>query len=109
MLCYNPDADCATNQRVKSAQCPNVFSGSITQAIREQSINGLSIKNHDWMGIKSGTISESDQNRVVSAMSMEYKKFNAVRVIVTIMLWADASQSEAKAMSAAVGDQHPDL
>ncbi len=34
---------------------------------------------------------------------------NADSEIITIIVGADASQSEAKAIAAAVGDQHPDL
>ena len=109
MLGYNPDADLATNQSEMTAQLPNVVSGSITQAIRDTTINGLAIKNHDWMGIIDGTISVTDQNREVAAIAMVNKMINADSEIVTIIVGADASQSEAKAIAAAVGDQHPDL
>ncbi len=43
-LAMNPDADLATNQSEMTAQLPNVVSGSITQAIRDTTINGLAIK-----------------------------------------------------------------
>jgi DAK2 domain fusion protein YloV len=109
MLGYSPDADLATNQSEMTAQLPNVISGSITRAIRDTTINGLAIKDHDWMGIIDGTITVTDKDREAAGIAMIGKMINDDSEIVTIIVGADANQTEAKAIADAVGKQYPDL
>ncbi|MCI1985643.1 MAG: DAK2 domain-containing protein [Lactobacillus sp.] len=102
MLGYNPEAALATNQEAMTAELANVVSGSVTQAIRDTTIDGLAIHTHDWMGIIDGAIKITDTDRVQATIKMVQAMLDNDSEIVTLIIGADGNKTEAEAIEAGI-------
>ncbi len=57
MLCFDPDADTDTNTAAMEEAVKNVVSMSVTYAVRDTTIDGVSIASGQLMGLVDGSIS----------------------------------------------------
>ncbi|KRK74314.1 DAK2 domain-containing protein [Lacticaseibacillus nasuensis] len=102
MLGYNPEADLDSNVANMTAELGNVISGSVTQAIRDTTIDGLEIHDGDWMGIIDGAIKITDADRQQATINMINAMLDDDSEIVTVIIGDSGTQDEADAISDAV-------
>lgn len=102
MLGYNPEADLDSNVANMTAELGNVISGSVTQAIRDTTIDGLEIHDGDWMGIIDGAIKITDADRQQATINMINAMLDDDSEIVTVIIGDSGTQDEADAISEAV-------
>ena len=102
MLGYNPEADLDSNVANMTAELGNVISGSVTQAIRDTTIDGLEIHDGDWMGIIDGAIKITDADRQQATINMINAMLDDDSEIVTVIIGDSGTPDEADAISDAV-------
>ncbi len=80
----------------------NVVSGSVTQAIRDTTIDGLDIHTDDWMGIIDGKIKISETDRQQATIDMIQAMLTDDSEIITLIVGEDGTHAEAEAIAEAV-------
>jgi len=76
MLAFNPEASLEDNQEMMMDELQYVTSGQITFAIRDTEINGLEIKEDDFMGLIDGDIE-------VTHSDLESTALNTIKQMLT--------------------------
>lgn len=109
MLGYNPEAELDANQANMTEELGNVVSGSVTQAIRDTTIDGLAIHENDWLGIIDGSIKIATADRQVATTSMIEQMLDDDSEIITLIIGEDGTKAEAEAIEAAIIAAHEDL
>ncbi|KRO18595.1 DAK2 domain-containing protein [Lacticaseibacillus saniviri] len=102
LLSYNPDGDLDENVAEMSEAMTNVVSGSVTQAIRDTTIDGLDIHTDDWMGIIDGKIKISETDRQQATIDMIQAMLTDDSEIITLIVGEDGTHAEAEAIAEAV-------
>lgn len=109
MLGYNPDASLADNEQDMTAELDTVVSGAVTQAVRETTLKGHTIKKGDWLGIKDGEIVAVGKKLVETAKALLEQMCDDDSEIVTIISGEGAKQKDEKALEEAVSEIDDDL
>ncbi|RAZ70040.1 DAK2 domain-containing protein [Planococcus maitriensis] len=100
LLAFNPEAPVADNQQAMGDAIKHVKSGSVTFAVRDTSIDGVSIKKDDFMGISEGKIVVSDESLEKVTEELCKKLVDADAEIVTILFGEDVTESDAEKLGA---------
>ncbi|WP_461213234.1 DAK2 domain-containing protein [Lacticaseibacillus sp. GG6-2] len=109
MLGYNPEAALADNQEAMTDELANVVSGSVTRAIRDTTIDGLTIHTDDWMGIIDGNIRITNPDRVQATVAMVKAMLDEDSEIITLIIGAEGSKAEAETIAAGIEALDDDL
>lgn len=109
MFAFNPDNDLGTNEAEMTDALATVTSGQITQAIRDTTINGMTIKKDDFMGIINGDIAVAAPDRQQVTIDTLNKMIDEDSEVITILVGVDGSMAEAEAIKAAVLAEHDDM
>lgn len=109
MFAFNPDNDLGTNEAEMTDALATVTSGQITQAIRDTTINGMTIKKDDFMGIINGDIAVAAPDRQQVTIDTLNKMIDEDSEVITILVGGDGSMAEAEAIKAAVLAEHDDM
>ncbi|KIS03434.1 DAK2 domain-containing protein [Paucilactobacillus wasatchensis] len=102
LLEFNPESTLADNQTAMESNLDSVKSGEVTNAIRDTTIDGVSIKKDDFMGIVDGTIEVTDSKIEATAVAMVKKMLDSDSEIVTIIYGADGDENTAKQIEDAI-------
>jgi len=84
-------------------------SGEITYAVRDTEINGVSIKNGDFIGITKGEILFSNPKRIDTAKALLENMIDENREIITIFYGNDTDEEEIELMVAHAKKLNPDI
>ncbi|ARD49261.1 DAK2 domain-containing protein [Sporosarcina sp. P33] len=111
ILAFNPEATVEKNAQSMKQASASIKTGQVTYAVRDTSIDGVTIHKDDFMGIAEGKITSSAPSledvtkRLVSSMIDEEDE------IVTIIYGEDVSAEEAEKISAYIEEQfdHVDI
>ena len=87
----------------------NMRSGEITYAVRDTEINGVSIKNGDFIGITKGEILFSNPKRIDTAKALLENMIDENREIITIFYGSDSDEDEIELMVAHAKKLNPDI
>nr|WP_241864992.1 DAK2 domain-containing protein [Lacticaseibacillus kribbianus] len=109
MLGFNPEATLEANTEAMTEELGNVISGSVTQAIRDTTIDGLEIHKDDWMGIIDNKIKIAEPDRTQAASDMVAAMLDEDSEIVTLIIGADGSEAEATAIAESITSANPDV
>lgn len=109
LLAYNPDEDLSANQQGMEDNLSTVKSGQVTHAIRDTTLDGIDIKNGEFMGIVDGNIKVTDPDLLGAATKMIQAMLDEDSEIVTIIYGQDASEADAEALETAVMNIDGDL
>lgn len=96
LLEFNLESSLAENQKAMEGNLDSVKSGEVTNAIRDTTIDGVTIKKDDFMGIVDGTIKVTDSSIKTTAIEMVKKMLDSDSEIVTIIYGADGDENTAK-------------
>lgn len=109
MLSFNPDETLTTNVSEMTDSLDTVASGELTIATRDTSINGMTIKKDDFIGIVDGNIVVNGTDRVEVMTEMITKMLSEDSEIITILYGTDGTKEEAQQIADAVTAENDDL
>ncbi len=96
LLAFNANASVDENAKTMSSACKQVKSGSVTFAVRDTSIDGVTITKDDFMGISEGKIVISDASLERVTEELAKKLIDEDTEIVTILFGEDVTESDAE-------------
>lgn len=102
MLEFNPEADLAENQANMEGNLDMVKSGEVTNAVRDTTIDGQTIKKDDFMGIVDGKIVNTTADVKTAAIEMVKQMLDEDSEIVTILYGVDGDKETAEAIKEAI-------
>lgn len=92
VLAFNPGAEIEQNKRVMTSALDDVKTGSVTHAVRDTQIDGLTIKENDFMGMNEGKIVQSEQDLFATTSKLLKQMINEDSEIITILYGQDCSE-----------------
>lgn len=102
MLEFNPEADLAENQANMEGNLDMVKSGEVTNAVRDTTIDGQTIKKDDFMGIVDGKIVNTAADVKTATIEMVKQMLDEDSEIVTILYGVDGDKETAEAIKEAI-------
>lgn len=107
-LAFNEFADAETNERAMTEAAERVRSGSVTFAVRDSSINGLTIKEGDYLGMLDSEIAAHGPDLGEVARGLLERMLESGDEIVTIFAGADADEARTGELAAWLEERYPD-
>lgn len=102
MLAFNDQVGLAQNQAAMTEMLTSVVSGSLTHAIRDTAIDGITIKEGDFLGMIDGKIVVSKTDALEVAFETLKQMMDEETEIVTIIIGEEGTQEQAEQMGAAL-------
>ena len=102
MLAFNDQVGLAQNQAAMTEMLTNVVSGSLTHAIRDTAIDGITIKEGDFLGMIDGKIVVSKTDALEVAFETLKQMMDEETEIVTIIIGEEGTQEQAEQMETAL-------
>lgn len=109
VLAFNPGAEIEQNKRVMTSALDDVKTGSVTHAVRDTQIDGLTIKENDFMGMYEGKIVQSEQDLFATTSKLLTQMINEDSEIITILYGQDCSEDILEQVVAFVEENYEDL
>nr|MBP8693887.1 DAK2 domain-containing protein [Enterococcus sp.] len=98
MLAFNDQVGLAQNQAAMTEMLTSVVSGSLTHAIRDTAIDGITIKEGDFLGMIDGKIVVSKTDALEVAFETLKQMMDEETEIVTIIIGEEGTQEQAEQM-----------
>ncbi|MBN8191503.1 DAK2 domain-containing protein [Bacillus sp. NTK074B] len=109
LLAFNPSATVEDNKQVMTEASRQVKTGQITFAVRDTTIDGVSIAKDDFMGISEGKIVVSDSDRQRSAEILLEKMLDEDSEILTILYGEDVTQGDVESLKGHIEEHYEDV
>ena len=109
LLAFNPSASLEDNKTAMSEALKNVKTGQITFAVRDTSIDGLSIEKDDFMGIFDGKIIVKNKDKVLASEELLRQMMDEDSEILTILTGEDASEDDVQRLTDFVESNFEDI
>ena len=105
-MMFNPEADVETNIAEMTDAISRVKSGQVTYSIQSTVIDGVDIKEKDFMGISEKKIVCAMQDRLEVCKNLIDKMVDEDSAIATIIYGEDGSEEEANELAAYIEDKY---
>lgn len=109
LMAFDPTQDMDDNVEGMMEIVENMRSGEITYAVRDTELNGVQIKNGDFIGITKGEIKVSTSSRLETAQKLLDDMVDESREIITIFFGNDADEDELDLIVAHAKKLNPDI
>lgn len=109
MMGYNPEVSAKDNVERMSKGVDSVTSGEITHAVRDTKINGLEIRQNDFIGIIDGQLLVNGSKLEDVALSTIERMIRPGSEIVTVFYGSDVDKAKAEEFAATLQDKYPEL
>lgn len=109
LLAFNPSLPLDENRNLMGDAIQHVKTGQVTYAVRDTSIDGISIEKDDYMGIADGKIVETNNNLVTSATSLLEKMIDEDDEIITVIYGDSVSSEQVEEVIAYINEKYEDL
>ncbi|WP_064093750.1 DAK2 domain-containing protein [Rossellomorea aquimaris] len=109
LLAFNPTASVSENKELMSEASQYVKTGQVTYAVRNTSIDGISISKDDFMGISEGKIVVAENDRQQTAKTLLEKMLDEDAEILTILYGEDVSEEDVSSLRDYIEEQYEDL
>ena len=109
MMAFDPTQELDQNIEDMTDIVSNMRSAEITYAVRDTEINGVKIKNGDFIGITKGEILVSTPTRIETAQKLLDDMIDEDREIITIFHGVDATEEEILAVVEYAKKLNPDI
>ena len=109
MLAFDEQVDLTTNKDNMTSELANVKSGQVTNAVRDTSIDGISIKKDDYMGIVDDNIITSHADRVTTVLHTLRNMIDEDSEIVTLIFGAESNQTESEEIADTISKEYSDI
>lgn len=109
LLAFNPANSLEDNVAAMTDSLKEVVSGSVTMAVRDTTIDGLTIHKDDVLGMVDGSILVSTPDMDQALRQTFDKMIDGDSEIATIYVGEDGSQDQAQSLSDYLEDHYEDL
>ena len=111
ILAFNPEATVEKNAEVMHQASSSIKTGQVTYAVRDTSIDGVTIHKDDFMGIAQGKITSSNPSLDDVTKNLISSMIDEDDEIVTIIYGEDVQAEEAEKISAYIEEKfdHVDI
>lgn len=109
MLAFHPEAAIDDNRQSMEAACKEVKTGQVTYAVRDTTIDGMTIEKDHFMGLADGSIKASNQDKLETIKSLLAEMITDDDEILTILQGEDASDEDVKAVEQYVDKTYEDI
>jgi DAK2 domain fusion protein YloV len=109
LVTYNPSVDAESNRRSMEDMISQVSTGEVTYAVRASSVNGFSIDEKDFIGIKDGELCSTGKDRNEVAMSLVSQMVDSDTSLITIYHGKDIRSEDANELAERLADVYPYL
>lgn len=111
ILAFNPEATVEKNAQAMLQAASAIKTGQVTYAVRDTSIDGVTIRKDDFMGIAQGKITSSNSSLEGVTKNLISSMIDEEDEIVTIIYGEDVTNEEAEKISSYIEEQfeHVDI
>ena len=109
LLVFDPNKTIQENHDRMTASLADVVSGSITTAVRDTTIDGLEIHEHDNLGRVDGKIVVSNPDIHATLLATFDKMLDEDSEIVTIYVGEEGTEELAQELAQELAEQHEDI
>ena len=106
---YIPDYSAEENKEAMLAELENVKTGQVTYAVRDTEIDGLQIRQNDYMGIGDKAILAVGTDLKETTLQMIDEMVDEDSAIVSIYYGADETEEHAQELGKAIEEKYPDV
>lgn len=109
LLAFDPSRDLQANFEAMTASLSEVKSGSVTTAVRDTTIDGLEIHEHDNLGMVDGKIVVSNPDMMETLVATFESMLDEDSEIVTIYIGEEGDEELARALADQLEEQFEDI
>ncbi|WP_156009713.1 DAK2 domain-containing protein [Streptococcus ruminantium] len=109
LLAFDSSCDLQANFEAMTASLSDVRSGSVTTAVRDTTIDGLEIHEHDNLGMVDGKIVVSNPDMMETLVATFEKMLDEDSEIVTIYIGEEGDEELARALADQLEEQFEDI
>ncbi|MBS4751011.1 DAK2 domain-containing protein [Carnobacteriaceae bacterium zg-ZUI78] len=109
LLAFNPLNQLEENKENMTNALSSVVSGQVTIAVRDTQIDGIDIKENDFMGLIDGKIVFSQKDKQEVTLDTLRQMISDDTEIVTILIGEDATQEEAEEIVSVLEQEFEDI
>nr|WP_090397501.1 DAK2 domain-containing protein [Natribacillus halophilus] len=109
MFAFNEEQDAETNEQAMNEGLSEVKSGQVTTAIRDTTIEGIEIKENDYMGIVEDNIVSSGESLEQTLQKVAASLIDDEIEMVTIIVGEDADEDCTQALVDHIEDQYDEV
>jgi hypothetical protein len=109
LMAFDPTVDPDDNYEAMMETVENMRSGEVTYAVRDTELNGVQIKNGDFIGITGGKIAVSTSSRLETTKALLDEIVDSSREIITIFYGNDSDEDELDLVVAHAKKLNPDI
>lgn len=109
MLAFHPDADITSNKETMDEARKQVKTGQVTYAVRDTQLDGITIKNGNFMGIADGKIKATHQNKTETVKLLLKEMITEEDEILTILQGEDVEDQEMEDLVNDVQETYEDM
>lgn len=107
LVVYDPEGTVDANTREMVAAVGHVRTGEVTQAVRDATIDGVSVREGDWLGLADGKVAVSSLFLADAATTLLAALLDGSSEIVTILTGQGSSEEATAAITGWLADVHP--
>jgi len=108
LIAYDPDAPAAANAAAMGAAAALVRSAEVTQAVRSARVDGIDVREGDWLGLVEGTVTDAAPTLRDVVGALAGRLLGDETALVTALLGADAD-GDARGALAELAEAHPEI
>ncbi len=108
VVSFDPTADADTNKESMTEAVAFVKSGQVTYAVRDTSIDGVEVKQGDYIAIDDTGLVASVDNIHEAVLTMIKGMADSDSELITVYYGEDVSEEEAGIMEKKIQEQYPD-
>ncbi len=109
ILAFNPSLSAEQNEKAMTMALSQVKTGQVTFAVRDTTIDGVTIAKDDYMGIADGKIVVSEKDKLAVTKKLVDELLDEEAEIVTILYGEEATEEEVETVVAYIEDAYPDV
>ena len=106
---FNPDADLGENVEEMTSAIANIKSGSVTNAIKDTSIDGIEIKKDQFMAILDKNIVSCHENKIDALYALFDSMIDEDSYLLTLLFGKDVTSDEENKIRKHIEETYPDL
>lgn len=107
-MVFNPEADMEDNISVMEENLEGVKSGEVTYAIKDTTIDGITVEKDKFMGITNKKIVCCHKHKINTLMEMLEKMIDEDASIITVICGEDVTEKEQKEVEDKVNEKYSD-
>ncbi|MBA4494754.1 DAK2 domain-containing protein [Paenactinomyces guangxiensis] len=108
LLAFSPEETPESNKQKMIEAYSHVQSGELTYAIRDSNMNGMEIKEGDFLGIREGKIEKVGRDMIETACGLLETMLGDGADVVTVICGKDVTEAQVKEVSDFIENKYPD-